>query len=45
MGFLGPVTRLGGVLVRPHDVHVEVLPDGASGGTVDGATPSARVAP
>ncbi|TWG86116.1 sulfate transport system ATP-binding protein [Cellulosimicrobium cellulans J34] len=26
MGFLGPVTRLGGVLVRPHDVHVEVLP-------------------
>ncbi|MTG87548.1 sulfate ABC transporter ATP-binding protein [Cellulosimicrobium sp. BIT-GX5] len=25
MGFLGPVTRLGGVLVRPHDVHVEVL--------------------
>ncbi|MGB2557007.1 sulfate/molybdate ABC transporter ATP-binding protein [Cellulosimicrobium cellulans] len=40
MGFLGPVTRLGGVLVRPHDVHVEVLPDGASGGTVDGATPS-----
>ncbi|MDF9875202.1 sulfate/molybdate ABC transporter ATP-binding protein [Cellulosimicrobium cellulans] len=31
MGFLGPVTRLGGVLVRPHDVHVEVVPDGAAG--------------
>ena len=31
MSFLGPVTRLGGVLVRPHDVHVEVLPDGAGG--------------
>ncbi|MFH6687848.1 sulfate ABC transporter ATP-binding protein [Cellulosimicrobium funkei] len=31
MGFLGPVTRLGGVLVRPHDVHVEVLPDGGAG--------------
>ncbi len=31
MGFLGPVTRLGGVLVRPHDVHVEVLPDGGPG--------------
>jgi len=30
MGFLGPVTRLGGVLVRPHDVHVEVLADGAA---------------
>jgi len=25
MGFLGPVTRLGGVLVRPHDVAVEVV--------------------
>ncbi|GED10834.1 sulfate/molybdate ABC transporter ATP-binding protein [Cellulosimicrobium cellulans] len=31
MGFLGPVTRLGGVLVRPHDVHVEVVPDDAGG--------------
>jgi sulfate transport system ATP-binding protein len=31
MSFLGPVTRLGGVLVRPHDVHVEVVPDGAAG--------------
>ncbi|UKJ63644.1 sulfate ABC transporter ATP-binding protein [Cellulosimicrobium cellulans] len=31
MTFLGPVTRLGGVLVRPHDVHVEVVPDGAGG--------------
>ncbi|MGN6240334.1 MAG: sulfate/molybdate ABC transporter ATP-binding protein [Cellulosimicrobium cellulans] len=40
MSFLGPVTRLGGVLVRPHDVHVEVLPDGAAGGPVDGAVPS-----
>lgn len=28
MSFLGPVTRLGGLLVRPHDIHVEVLPDG-----------------
>lgn len=40
MSFLGPVTRLGGVLVRPHDVHVEVLPADAPDGTVDGATPS-----
>lgn len=45
MGFLGPVTRLGGVLVRPHDVHVEVLPDGAADGTVGGATPSRRGGP
>ncbi len=29
MGFLGPVTRLGGVLVRPHDI--EVLPDARVG--------------
>ncbi|QJW37884.1 sulfate/molybdate ABC transporter ATP-binding protein [Cellulosimicrobium protaetiae] len=32
MGFLGPVTRLGGVLVRPHDIHVEMLPDGVPSG-------------
>jgi len=29
MSFLGPVTRLGGVLVRPHDI--EVLPDDRAG--------------
>ncbi|MFE6234462.1 sulfate/molybdate ABC transporter ATP-binding protein [Cellulosimicrobium sp. NPDC057862] len=40
MSFLGPVTRLGGVLVRPHDVHVEVVPDGASDGTVDVTEPA-----
>ncbi|WP_426310738.1 sulfate/molybdate ABC transporter ATP-binding protein [Cellulosimicrobium sp. E-16] len=45
MSFLGPVTRLGGVLVRPHDVHVEVLPDGTSDGTVDVAEPSRPGAP
>jgi len=41
MGFLGPVTRLGGVLVRPHDVAVEVLA-GDAGDTdqpADGAAP------
>ncbi len=38
MGFLGPVTRLGGVLVRPHDVHVEVLRDGDPDGTGDATT-------
>ncbi|MHB8467373.1 MAG: TOBE-like domain-containing protein, partial [Acidimicrobiales bacterium] len=27
MGFLGPVTRLGGVLVRPHDLEVFVEPE------------------
>ncbi|MGM7421216.1 MULTISPECIES: sulfate/molybdate ABC transporter ATP-binding protein [unclassified Cellulosimicrobium] len=40
MGFLGPVTRLGGVLVRPHDVHVEVLGDGTPDGSADDAAPS-----
>lgn len=40
MSFLGPVTRLGGVLVRPHDVHVEVLADGTSDGTVVATEPS-----
>jgi sulfate transport system ATP-binding protein len=29
MGFLGPVTRLGGALVRPHDVELSTSPDGA----------------
>ncbi len=38
MGFLGPVTRLGGVLVRPHDVHVEVLRDGPPDRTGDDTT-------
>ena len=27
MGFLGPVTRLGGELVRPHDIHVSLASD------------------
>lgn len=40
MSFLGPVTRLGGVLVRPHDVHVEVMADGTSDGTVVATEPS-----
>ncbi|MFD4990635.1 sulfate/molybdate ABC transporter ATP-binding protein [Cellulosimicrobium cellulans] len=40
MSFLGPVTRLGGALVRPHDVHVEVLADGTSDGTVVATEPS-----
>jgi len=33
MSFLGPVTRLGGVLVRPHDVEISLVPvlDGAEG--------------
>ena len=32
MGFLGPVTRLGGRLVRPHDIEVTTRP-GIVGGT------------
>ncbi|MFC7496610.1 MULTISPECIES: sulfate/molybdate ABC transporter ATP-binding protein [unclassified Nocardioides] len=36
MGFLGEVTTLGGVLLRPHDVHVSTTPQlaGAAEGTV-----------
>jgi sulfate/thiosulfate transport system ATP-binding protein len=36
MGFLGEVTTLGGVLLRPHDVHISVAPQlaGAAEGTV-----------
>ena len=36
MSFLGEVTTLGGVLLRPHDVHVSMSPEltGASEGTV-----------
>ncbi len=35
MGFLGPVTALGGVLVRPHDLEIRTTdPGGAVGGTV-----------
>ena len=30
MGFLGETTRLGGVLLRPHDVHISVAPETAS---------------
>jgi sulfate/thiosulfate transport system ATP-binding protein len=28
MGFLGPVTRVGESLVRPHDIRISLLPDG-----------------
>ncbi|MBD5785244.1 sulfate ABC transporter ATP-binding protein [Cellulosimicrobium terreum] len=42
MSFLGPVTRLGGVLVRPHDIRVEVLPDGAPGAEGDVAVGHGR---
>jgi sulfate/thiosulfate transport system ATP-binding protein len=28
MGFLGPVTRVGDSLVRPHDIRISLLPDG-----------------
>jgi sulfate transport system ATP-binding protein len=36
MGFLGPVTKLGGELVRPHDIHVStVAAEGAHAATVD----------
>jgi sulfate transport system ATP-binding protein len=28
MGFLGPVSRIGGSLVRPHDVSLSLEPDG-----------------
>ncbi len=35
MSFLGPVTRLGGVLVRPHDIRVEVLADGVAADAPD----------
>ena len=36
MGFLGEVTTLGGVLLRPHDVHISTSPQlaGAAEGTV-----------
>lgn len=36
MGFLGETTRLGGVLLRPHDVHLSLTPDdaGADEGTI-----------
>lgn len=35
MSFLGPVTRLGGALVRPHDVELSTAPDPAGlAGTV-----------
>jgi sulfate/thiosulfate transport system ATP-binding protein len=30
MGFVGPVTRLGGLFLRPHDIDVRHLPDGAT---------------
>jgi len=36
MGFLGPVTQLGGVLVRPHDLELFELPEpGAVATTVE----------
>jgi sulfate transport system ATP-binding protein len=39
MGFLGPVTRLGRQLVRPHDLHLHAAPvDGATAGTVGRVT-------
>ena len=36
MGFLGETTRLGGVLLRPHDIHISLSPElaGASEGVV-----------
>jgi sulfate/thiosulfate transport system ATP-binding protein len=30
MGFLGPVTRLGSSLVRPHDIRISLMEDGGS---------------
>jgi sulfate transport system ATP-binding protein len=30
MGFVGPVTRLGGLFVRPHDVEVRRQPNGTT---------------
>jgi sulfate transport system ATP-binding protein len=41
MSFLGPVTRLGGELVRPHDLHLSLAGDGSvagAAGTVDRLT-------
>src|SRR3954454_25371786 len=39
MSFLGPVTRLHGQLIRPHDLEVHAVPvDGASPGTVERVT-------
>jgi sulfate transport system ATP-binding protein len=39
MGFLGPVTRLGDRLVRPHDLHLHAAPvDGAAAGTIERIT-------
>ncbi len=36
MGFLGETTRLGGMLLRPHDIHISLVPQlaGASEGVV-----------
>jgi sulfate/thiosulfate transport system ATP-binding protein len=30
MGFVGPVTRLGGLFVRPHDVELRLEPNGTT---------------
>jgi sulfate transport system ATP-binding protein len=38
MGFLGPTTQLGSNLVRPHDIHVSVVPDGSQEAVVDRLT-------
>ncbi len=40
MSFLGPVTRIGGHLIRPHDVELHLTDpgDGAPGGTVERIT-------
>ena len=36
MSFIGPVTRLGSALVRPHDIEVQLLPvDGGSEAIVE----------
>lgn len=36
MGFLGEITTLNGVMLRPHDIHVSLTPElaGASEGTI-----------
>jgi sulfate/thiosulfate transport system ATP-binding protein len=38
MSFLGPVTRLAGELVRPHNIELSIEPDGRSNGGTDGAS-------